>query len=163
MKWFYRRSTNRDKAESARVDRETPKSLAGFAPSPFFVRRSLPARVKTRMSRSLPALRGLLQAFLQRCHHVDHRSALGTRSSRNLTAFLLRFYQSLKPRFKFIMIFLQIEMLGEIVHQLISQFDFLRRKLHVFNLPISGRFTDFVRKIHGVKSNTMIVRPQKYC
>src|SRR6202162_6471030 len=122
MKLFYRRSENRDTVESDRAGKETPKSLACFAPSPFFVRRRFPARMK----RSFPALCGLFQAFLQRCHHVDHWSALRTRSCCNLTAFLLRFYQSLKPRFKFIVILLQIEMLGEIIHQLISQFYFLR-------------------------------------
>src|SRR5208283_462333 len=128
-----------------------------FAPGSFFLGRGFSRQIQ----RLFPAFRGLFQAFLQRSPDVNHRRPLCARSGGDAASFLSCFDQSAKPRLKFIVIFLELELFGEIINELIGQLYFLWRELHVVSLAVSGRFADFVGKVHGMKSDAVVVRPEE--
>lgn len=79
----------------------------------------------------------------------------------DFAALLLRGNQGAKTSFKFVVIFLDVEFRGQAVHQLFGKFDFLRRKLDPGGVAVSGSFADFIREMHGMNCEAVIVGPQK--
>ena len=77
-----------------------------------------------------------LEAFLQGRHHVDHRRAARRRSlGGRLVAFPLGFDQSVQAFLKFVVIFLDVEFLGQVFDKLLGKLYFLRGQLYPLVSP----------------------------